>query len=110
VVRGLARSTSATAFARTTCSLAKDCYEQGLKKNPALAGKLVADFRIVGTKGTGGLIDYVDFDSEDNTLDDHEVRECLKQSLYSVTFDPPPNDGIVTVKYPITFAPDDPEE
>ncbi len=89
--------------------LAKDCYEQGLKKTPTLGGKLVANFRIVGSKGTGGLIDWVDFDSEENTLDDRDVNECLKQSLYSVTFDPPPNDGTVTVTYPITFLPDKPD-
>ena len=87
--------------------LAKDCYERGLKKNPKLAGKLVASFRIVGTKNTGGLVDWVDTSSEDNTLDDREVLECMKQSLYSVTFDPPPHDGVVTVTYPIEFSPDD---
>ena len=90
--------------------LAKDCYEQGLKKNPALAGKIVANFRIVGSKNTGGLIDWVDMASEETTLDDHDVLECLTQSLYSVTFDAPPDDGVVTVTYPITFAPDAPDE
>ncbi len=90
--------------------LAKDCYERGLKKNPKLAGKLVASFRIVGTKNTGGLVDWVDTASEDNTLDDREVLECMKQSLYSVTFDPPPHDGVVTVTYPIEFSPDERDE
>lgn len=84
--------------------LARDCYQQGLKKNPTLAGRLVASFRIVGTKGTGGLVDWVDTASEENTLDDADVIECLKQSMYSVTFDPPPNDGVVTVTYPLTFS------
>jgi len=89
--------------------LARDCYQQGLKRNPRLAGKLVTSFRIVGTKGTGGLIDWVDTASEDNTLDDRDVIECLKQSMYSVTFDPPPDDGIVTVTYPLRFSPDEPD-
>ena len=89
--------------------LAKDCYRQGLAKNPSLGGRLVTSFRIVGTKGTGGLIDWVDMSSEENTLDDRDVLECLKQSLYSVTFDPPPNDGTVTVTYPMTFAAHEPD-
>ncbi len=84
--------------------LARDCYKQGLKKNPTLAGRLVTSFRIVGTKGTGGLVDWVDTASEENTLDDADVIECLKQSMYSVTFDPPPDDGVVTVTYPLVFA------
>jgi hypothetical protein len=89
--------------------LAKDCYEQGLKKNPSLEGKLVANFRIVGSKNTGGLIDWVDTSSEETTLDDKDVLECLTQSLYSVTFDPPPDDGVVTVTYPMTFSPGPPD-
>jgi hypothetical protein len=89
--------------------LAKDCYERGLKKDPKLGGKIVASFRIVGSKGTGGLIDWVELD-EETTLADADVRECLKQSLYSVTFEPPPHDGVVTVTYPINFAPDEPDE
>ena len=89
--------------------LALQCYQRGLTKNPQLAGKIVASFRIVGSKNTGGLIDWVDLVDEETTLDDPDVNECLKQSLYSVTFDAPPNDGVVTVKYPIQFAPDDPD-
>ncbi len=90
--------------------LAKDCYEQGLKKNPKLAGKIVADFSIVGNKNVGGIIDEVAFDRDGGTtLGDPDVLECLKQSLYSVTFEPPPDDGKVTVTYPISFSPDAPD-
>jgi hypothetical protein len=86
--------------------LAKDCYQQGLKKHPELAGKLVVSLRIVGTKNTGGLVDWVETASEANTLDDADVIECLKQSMYSVTFDPPPDDGYVTVTVPMNFRSD----
>jgi hypothetical protein len=84
--------------------LMNDCYSEGLKKNPDLAGKLVIKIRIVGTKGTGGLVDWVDTASEDNTLDDKDMIECLKQSMYSVTFAPPPDDGAVTVTIPVRLA------
>ncbi len=85
--------------------LAKDCYDKGLKKNPKLEGKLTASFRIVGNKNVGGIIDWVDT-SKGTTLDDKDVVECLEQSLYSVSFQAPPNDGVVTVTYPLTFSPD----
>ncbi len=88
--------------------LAKDCYEKGLKKNPKLEGKLTASFRIVGNKNVGGIIDWVDA-STDTTLGDKDVIDCLEQSLYSVSFQAPPNDGIVTVTYPLTFSPDAPD-
>ncbi len=86
--------------------LAKDCYRQGLKKHPDLEGKLVVKLRIVGTKNTGGLVDWVETANEENTLDDGDVIECLKQSMYAVTFDPPPDDGYVTVTVPINLRTD----
>ncbi len=104
--------------------LAKDCYEKGLKKNPKLEGKLTASFRIVGNKNVGGIIDWVDINNDTTTdsqggsagglparrpLSDKDVVDCLEQSLYSVSFQAPPNDGVVTVTYPLTFSPDPPD-
>ena len=86
--------------------LAKDCYRQGLKKHPDLEGKLVVKLRIVGTKNTGGLVDWVETANEENTLDDADVIECLKQSMYSVSFEPPPDDGYVTVTVPVNLRTD----
>lgn len=55
----------------------------------------------------GRLCGEVDVTSEENTLDAKDVIECLEQSMYGVTFDAPPNDGVVTVTYPLVFAPGD---
>lgn len=84
--------------------LAKDCYEKALKRNPRLSGRLETSFTIVGNKNTGGIIDDVKID---HGLGDAETDECLKQSLYGVVFEAPPNDGVVTVKYPLVFSPED---
>lgn len=36
--------------------------------------------------------------------------ECMRQSFLSVTFPPLKGGGYVTVKYPVEFSPDDPDQ
>lgn len=90
--------------------LAKQCYEASLSKNPKLGGRISMSFEIVGDKKIGGVVDNAAYDDEETTIIDPELRTCLRESMMSVSFDAPPKDGKVTVKYPITFAPDGPPD
>jgi len=83
--------------------LAKECYTNALAKTPGLAGKLVVSFRILGDRKVGGVVDDVEV-TDDSTLEDEDMRTCVRESMMSVSFDPPPNDGEVTVRYPIIFS------
>ncbi|MGH7281497.1 MAG: AgmX/PglI C-terminal domain-containing protein [Polyangiaceae bacterium] len=86
--------------------LAKSCYENALAKSPKLGGRLVMSFRIVGDRRVGGVVESADVDPS-STIQDDELMTCMKESMMAVSFDAPPNDQPVTVKYPIELSPDD---
>lgn len=88
--------------------LAKDCYVTALEKNPKLAGRLSVYFRVIGDHEVGGVVDEVKL-LGDTTLDDPGVQTCVKESMMAVSFDAPPDDGALTVVYPILFSPDEPD-
>ncbi len=86
--------------------LAKSCYENALAKSPKLEGKLVISFRIVGDRRVGGVVDSADIDPS-STLADDDLSLCMKESMMSVSFDAPPDDKPVTIKYPLELSPGD---
>jgi hypothetical protein len=88
--------------------LARQCYESASAKHPGLAGKVVLEFRIVGDKRVGGVVDQATL-GDAGTLRDDAFSQCMTESMMSVSFDAPPHGGEVTVKYPIEFSPDEPD-
>jgi hypothetical protein len=76
------------------------CYQNGLRKNPDLAGRVVVKFVI---DGSGEVASTADRGSD---LPDREVVACVVHSFSTLSF-PQPEAGIVTVVYPILFAPGD---
>lgn len=88
--------------------LALDCYGDALKRNPKLAGKLVVYFRVIGDHKVGGVVDEAKL-MDGTTIDDGEMQTCVRESMMSVSFAAPPEDGELTVVYPIEFSPDDPD-
>ncbi len=75
------------------------CYEQGLARNPSLAGRVAVAFVI----GPGGAVESASPKGSD--LPDAEVVGCVVGSFRGLDF-PSPEYGRVTVVYPILFAPD----
>ena len=74
----------------------KACYESGLKRNPAITGKLVVHFTISSVgKVTSAKI-------EDDSLRDVEVADCVKSRVGGWRF-PAPEGGPVEVSYPFIF-------
>lgn len=94
-----------SAIAEQLIPIAVECYESALEDDPELAGKLVADFTIVGAEDIGGIVEDATI-SEDSTLDSAFVRECMRESLMAVSFDPPADGGRVEVSYPFLFEPE----
>jgi hypothetical protein len=88
--------------------LAKACYGDALKRDPKLSGKLVLSFRILGDHKIGGVVDDAKL-TDDTTILDPELQTCVRESMMAVSFDAPPNDGEVSVVYPILFSPEDDE-
>jgi hypothetical protein len=74
------------------------CYENGLRANPSLQGRVAVRFVI----GRDGAVSNVA--NGDSDLPDAAVVRCVIQAYYGLSF-PEPEGGIVSVVYPIMFAP-----
>ena len=74
------------------------CYENGLKNNPSLTGRVSVRFVI----GRDGAVSNVGNGGSD--MPDSGVVSCVVRSFYGLSF-PQPEGGIVTVVYPISFSP-----
>jgi hypothetical protein len=66
--------------------------------NPALKGKITARF-VIGRDGT-----VTNASNAGSDLPDAEMVKCVISQFYKMKF-PFPEDGIVTVVYPIMFSP-----
>jgi hypothetical protein len=76
----------------------KFCYEAGLRNNPSLAGRVSVRF-IIGRDG--GVSSSANGGSD---LPDASVVSCVTRAFFGLSF-PQPENGIVTVTYPIVFSP-----
>jgi len=74
------------------------CYETGLRGNPNLTGRVTARFVI----GRDGAVSNSANGGSD--LPDPGVVSCVVQAFYGLSF-PTPDNGIVSVSYPIMFSP-----
>jgi hypothetical protein len=76
------------------------CYENGLRNNPNLQGRVAVKFVIdragsVAMNSDGG-----------SDLPDQAVVSCIVRAFGNLSF-PQPEGGLVTVVYPISFSPGD---
>ncbi len=74
------------------------CYENGLRANPNLAGRIAVRFVI---SSDGRVTNAANGGSD---LPDSGVVSCVVRGFYSLGF-PSPESGVVTVVYPIQFSP-----
>lgn len=83
--------------------LAQECYGMALEDDEKLAGALIFHFRIVGEPGVGGIVEDAQLTPE-STITHPDMVECMRESMMSMTFDPPENGGAVEVTYPLEFS------
>jgi Ca-activated chloride channel family protein len=74
------------------------CYENGLRNNPNLQGRVSVRF-VVGRDGSAGHVGNGGSDLPDAT-----VVTCVVRAFYGLNF-PQPEGGEATVTYPILFSP-----
>jgi TonB family protein len=77
----------------------KYCYEQGLVKKPALAGRIMVQFTI---SASGQVIAAL---LQNSTVGDQRVENCTVQAVRRWEFPQPLNGGIVIVSYPFVLTP-----
>jgi Ca-activated chloride channel family protein len=78
----------------------RQCYEQGLARNPSLEGRVVVRFII----DQSGRVAHAA--NSGSTLPDSQVVQCVVQGFTRFSF-PEIAGGTVTVVYPILFSPGD---
>lgn len=74
------------------------CYENGLRNNPNLQGRVSVKFLI----GRDGAVSNVSNAGSD--MPDGGVVSCIMRGFYGLSF-PQPEGGIVSVVYPVMFSP-----
>lgn len=74
------------------------CYENGLRNNPNLQGRVAVSF-VIGRDGSVGSVGNAGSD-----LPDGGVVSCTVRAFYGLSF-PQPEGGVVKVTYPIMFSP-----
>ncbi|MBX3206513.1 MAG: AgmX/PglI C-terminal domain-containing protein [Labilithrix sp.] len=88
--------------------MASKCYEELLTRKPDAGGRIEMVFKIVGDDQLGGIIEEAELDGGvAGAFGDPTMETCIRESLLSLAFRPPPKDGWVTVVYPIELAPGD---
>jgi hypothetical protein len=76
------------------------CYEDGLRRNARLAGRVDTQF-VIERDGSVRRAKV-----KCMTMDDRDMARCVLSGYRTIVF-PSPADGVVTVTYPIMFIPDD---
>jgi tetratricopeptide (TPR) repeat protein len=74
------------------------CYEQGLLRNPNLQGRVSTRF-VIGQDGA-----VSNMQNSGSNLPDSDVVQCVINAYNGLSF-PVPEAGVVTVVYPLVFAP-----
>jgi TonB family protein len=77
------------------------CYESELRKNPSLSGKVTVTFAI---QERGNVTDAR---ATENTTGSPGVADCVIRTISRFRFNPGPEGGSVTFRYPFVFQPQD---
>lgn len=75
----------------------RSCYENGLRTNPNLTGRVTARF-VIARDGSVAAVQ-----SGGSDLPDASVVACVLRAYGTLSF--PPTDGVVKVSYPLMFSP-----
>ena len=75
------------------------CYESELRKNPGLAGKVTVTFTIQERGNVTGAR------ATENTTGSPAVADCVTRTISRFRFNPGPDGGSVTFRYPFVFQP-----
>lgn len=75
------------------------CYESELRRNPSLAGKVTVTFTIQERGNVTGA------KATENTTGSPAVADCVTRTISRFRFNPGPDGGSVTFRYPFVFQP-----
>lgn len=95
---GNTRAQSVRGTVRENLAAVKSCYDDSVKKNPNLAGKVVLEWDVDDTGSVKRAL------VKTSTLNDPDTENCMLDKLKATKF-PPAAKGITTnIIYPFVFA------
>lgn len=97
VVMGALDRSVIDAYIRRNLAKVLWCYENGLKKNPGIAGRVVINF-VISANG-----DVVSSKVQKTTLGNAEIENCIAEHIKKIKFPKPKGGGIVIVNYPFVL-------
>lgn len=81
----------------------KACFDQGLKHNPSLAGRVLIDFEIEANDDGKGKV--VRGEVKDSEVQSPFFEACVLKEIGGQVFEAPEGGGSVRVTYPFNFDP-----
>lgn len=90
--------------------MARACYDALLVRRPGVEGRVAMEFDIVADVNLGGVVEEARFLDDDAGVPDAGVREgefltCMRESMLTVAFLRPGENGRIRVRYPFTLRP-----
>jgi len=85
---------------RQHLSMFRACYEDGLKRNPSVQGRITTKY-VIGQDG-----DVVTAQDGGSDLPDANVVQCVVNRFKTFAY-PKPEGGVVLVSFPLVFSPSD---
>ena len=93
------------AFHNQAAPLVEDCYKKMLTRVDG-GGNVTVSLTVVGTKGTGGVVEDAQLSGLDAGTFDNAFSECVRQSLMAIQLEPPPaGASSVTISRPLSLSP-----
>lgn len=101
--------------------MASRCYDLLQSRRPGFGGRMVMRFRIIAHEQLGGIVEDVSVedgarrgdggapDAARTVFGDDAFETCVRESMLTVAFRPPTQGGQLSVSYPLTLAPDEPD-
>lgn len=86
-----------------------DCYRRVQARDPQIGGVVNTKLAIDSVAGLGTIFSVVGFDTAGALGQSREFRECVTATAASIVLPPIGGGGSVEITYPITFAPEPPD-
>jgi hypothetical protein len=88
---------------RELVPLVRECYENALRDQPDLGGRLTVEFSIAGEPEIGGVVTESRIAGTDAGALHAGLEECVRETMYGLKLDAPAGGGTVQVRYPFVF-------
>ncbi len=82
--------------------LFKECYDLALHDDDKVEGKIVVAFTIAAD-GHGGIVESAEI-AEGASAKHSGLRECMRETIYTLDLPAPENGGVIHVRYPFEFT------